>query len=243
MSVGASEESLHGLATTGWLFETQQPRPGFPPATGWNYWKLFDFSRVEWHALSAGVENYFLLLGIGTLVLAVFLQATAGLLRVPSIDLDYEIRLHGYSNIVAAAFGSLSGTLVCQGSRNLTPHFTKGSQVYANTKFHSQAGGGPSDAFVVALCTAVLFFVAPRLLPYFPTTLAAVMVLFLGMQLIIEAVWDSGKELMWNEWVIAMGTLLACSSLGFAPGIGIGLGIVAVLSFCLRLDHEVSART
>jgi SulP family sulfate permease len=109
--VGTSERSLESLAAAGWLFEAQKPKIR-SSSTGWNYWTLFDFSKIEWHALSAGVENYFLLLGIGTLVLAVFLQATAGLLCVPGIDLNYEMRLHGYSNVVAAMFGTLSGSLV-----------------------------------------------------------------------------------------------------------------------------------
>jgi MFS superfamily sulfate permease-like transporter len=92
----------------------------------------------------------------------------------------------------------------------------------------------------VAICTIVLFFAAPRLLSYFPTVLAAVMVLFLGTQLLMEAVWESSKELMWNEWATAVATLIACNFLGFAPGVGIGLGTVAVVGFCLRLAESVS---
>lgn len=108
----ASSEGLRELRSSGWLFDVQTPM-GSSRAGGWNYWELFDFSQIQWSALSASIDNVLLLLGIGVLVLTVFLRATAELLRVPGIDIDHEIRLHGYANILAALTGACAGAVVC----------------------------------------------------------------------------------------------------------------------------------
>lgn len=53
--------------------------------------------------------------------------------------------------------------------------------------------------------------------------------LFLGIELTLEAVWESTKDLIWSEWLVAMATLLACTFIGFAPGIGVGLAAAVVV--------------
>lgn len=75
----------------------------------------------------------------------------------------------------------------------------------------------------------VLYFVSSYLLRYIPTILASGLVLFLGIELTLEAVWESAKDLIWTEWLVAMATLLACTFMGFAPGIGVGLAAAMVV--------------
>lgn len=58
---------------------------------------------------------------------------------------------------------------------------------------------------------------------YIPTILASGLVLFLGIELTFEAAWESAKDLIWSEWLVVMATLLSCTFLGFAPGVGVGL--------------------
>ncbi|KAF9237004.1 hypothetical protein BU15DRAFT_63510 [Melanogaster broomeanus] len=97
--------------------------------------------------------------------------------------------------------------------------------------------------------TIVLFFVSSLILPYVPTILASTLVLFLGIELMTEALWESIKSLLWCEYVVVLGTLLACTFVGFAPGFGIGLGLAVVMHFawCVidsmpRIQHFVNLR-
>ena len=82
---------------------------------------------------------------------------------------------------------------------------------------------------IVTALTVVLFFVSSRILPYVPTILASTLVLFLGIELLIEALWESTKTLLWCEWAVVMGTLVACTFVGFAPGFGIGIALAMIM--------------
>jgi MFS superfamily sulfate permease-like transporter len=104
-------------------------------------------------------------------------------------------------------------------------------KVYSSTLFFFRAGGKRLEAALVTLVTLGFFFASSYVLPYIPTIQASALVLFFGIELVIEALWDSSDSLLLCEWVVVAGTTLACSFLGFAPGIGIGLVTVAIVSF------------
>lgn len=71
----------------------------------------------------------------------------------------------------------------------------------------------------------MLFFASSQLLPYIPTVMAATIVLFFGVELLIAAVHDSMRILLWSEWLTVVGTIFACTYLGFASGLAVGLAI------------------
>lgn len=71
--------------------------------------------------------------------------------------------------------------------------------------------------------TAVLYVVSSKLIRYIPTILASGLVLFLGIELTLEAVWESAKYFVWSEWLVVMATLFACTFVGFAQGVGVGI--------------------
>jgi hypothetical protein len=95
--------------------------------------------------------------------------------------------------------------------------------------FFTRAGGGRYEAGAVILLTFVLFVVSSYLLLYIPTILASGLVLFLGIELTLEAVLESTKDLIWTEWLVVMATLLSCTFLGFAPGVGVGIAAAIVV--------------
>ncbi len=70
--------------------------------------------------------------------------------------------------------------------------------------------------------------------------LASALVLFLGIELLLEAVWKSAKTLLWLEWSIVVGTLMACTFLGFAEGFGVGIGAAIVVYFVYGVVDSVS---
>lgn len=64
-----------------------------------------------------------------------------------------------------------------------------------------------------------------------PTVLAAALVMYIGLELVIESLWQPTSVMAWNEWITVAGTALGCTILGFAHGIGIGLAVAVFLSF------------
>ncbi|CAJ2510304.1 Uu.00g050070.m01.CDS01 [Anthostomella pinea] len=204
---------LHGLAASGWLFSTGESLGGGKTnlADALNYWSLFDFRLVEISALGHAVTNFVLLVVIGVLNLPVYVPALALALDVP-YSMNHELIGQGAANILAGAVGSLPNILQLSYS-----------------VFFTRAGGRRIEAGVVILLTLVLFFVSSYLLLYIPTILASGLVLFLGIELTLEAVWESAKDLIWTEWLVVMATLLACAFVGFAPGVGVGIAAAVVV--------------
>lgn len=106
--------------------------------------------------------------------------------------------------------------------------------------FFTRAGGGRLEAGIVTVLTFVLFLVASLLLPYVPTVLASALVLFLGIELTLEAVWESAKTMLHAEFFVVIATLIACTFLGFAPGFGVGIAAAAVVYMIWGVVDSVS---
>ena len=81
---------------------------------------------------------------------------------------------------------------------------------------------------MVTILTFVFFLVSSLVIPYVPTVLASTLVLFLGIELTYEAVWESAKTLQCTEWLVVMTTIIASTFLGFAIGFGVGIGAAIV---------------
>lgn len=71
--------------------------------------------------------------------------------------------------------------------------------------------------------------------------IASILVFFLGIELTLDALWDSSRNLMWSEWTTVLGTLCACNFIGFAPGSRIGLAIALVFQAVWSIVEAVSA--
>jgi hypothetical protein len=104
--------SMQRLASAGWLFASEQVATQATSAREWDYWALFDFHKVEWRALSAGVRDILLLVLIGALSLPIFASAAALEWGEPDHSMNHEFVGHGISNTVAGTMGALPNLLV-----------------------------------------------------------------------------------------------------------------------------------
>jgi MFS superfamily sulfate permease-like transporter len=87
-----------------------------------------------------------------------------------------------------------------------------------------------------------IFFASSHILPYVPTITASTLTFFIGMDLLLKALWDSSSCLIWDEWITVVATTLACSVIGFAPGIGIGVALVVCFQFLRTAIQTVSRK-
>ncbi|KAI5305011.1 hypothetical protein KEM56_005505 [Ascosphaera pollenicola] len=213
----ANSAGMDDLAAKGWLFTVDaatKNQSGLGNA--WNYFKLFDFSMVEWSAMKAGIGNIVLLVLITVLNLPIYIPAMGLLLKQPGfINMNWELLGHGISNILSGLVGSLPNLIVLSSSRLFT-----------------FAGGGRPEGLATTFLTLVTFFCSGRLLRVLPTIMAAVLVCYCALELMIEALWCTAHELLWTEWLIAVGTMLACTFIGFLQGFALGMAS-AVIMYCL----------
>ncbi|KAJ7096991.1 sulfate transporter family-domain-containing protein [Mycena crocata] len=200
------------LTATGWLFTVESASPSSAAIiAGWNYWTLFDFRLVEWSSLKSAIQNIILLVVIGVLNLPIYVPTLAFTLDV-SYDMNHELLGQGVANILAGITGTVPNILQ-----------------YSYSVYVTRAKGGRFELWLVMALTVALFFTASLLLPYVPTILASALVLFIGIELFLEAMWEASKTLTGMEYAVVVGTLAGCTFLGFAEGFGIGIGAATVV--------------
>jgi MFS superfamily sulfate permease-like transporter len=226
------------LVRNGWLFRVDlsaSEQSGI--GTGWIYWREFDFPKVEWWAIKSATTNMALLVVIGVLNLPIFVPALAYKLNVP-YDMDHEFLGQGVANLLAGLAGTVPNILVSLWSM-LPPQQSLIFliQQYSYSVFITEANGGRFEMGLVTLLTLVLFFTSSLLLPYVPTALASSLVLFLGMELGLEALWEAAITLPRLDWGICMATLIACTFIGFAEGFIVGI-LVAAFIHCVYGSAE-----
>lgn len=106
----AGAADMATLVKSGWLFEIHDSvnqQGGVP----WDYWTLFDFSKIEHNALKSATTNIVLVVVIGVLNLPVYLPALGLALQKP-VNMDYEFIGQGAANVLAGMAGTVPNVLV-----------------------------------------------------------------------------------------------------------------------------------
>lgn len=102
------------LAELGWLFTVEKDVTSTTThRQAWNYWASFNFSRIEWSAMTAGIQDIILLVVIGVLNLPIYIPTMALSLDVATYDMNHELLGHGISNFLAGAIGTVPNLVVC----------------------------------------------------------------------------------------------------------------------------------
>lgn len=104
--------STQRLASAGWLFTSEHSHAQATAAAEWDYWALFNFNKVEWRALSAGMRDILLLVLIGVLSLPIFASKAALKWGGSDHSMNHEFVGHGISNAIAGAIGTLPNLFV-----------------------------------------------------------------------------------------------------------------------------------
>ncbi|KAI0026232.1 hypothetical protein F4780DRAFT_785414 [Xylariomycetidae sp. FL0641] len=220
---------LAGLQAHGWLFRgngagsQEQRLADVVRAAG--YWRQFDFGRVRWDAIRGAAPAIAVLVLVGLLNLPIAAAALAASMPATALDVDRELLGSGAGNLLAGTVGALPNLIV-----------------FSYTKLFSDAKGGRREAFLVALLTASLIVVAPLVLPYTPTIAAAVVVCYVGLEMVVTPMLTTLTTLPWPEYAVVLGTFIASMKLGLAPGIAVGGGLALVVHAAYNVVDS-SART
>lgn len=138
-------------------------------------------------------------------------------------DLDKELKLHGYSNILSGCFGSIQNYLV-----------------YANTLFFIRSGGDRRLAgYLLAAATFGVMMIGPSLIAFIPVMMVGTLIFDLGFELLLEAIWLPRKKLKIAEYLTVIVIVLVMGMYDFVVGIGVGI-LMAFISLIIQTS-QVSA--
>jgi SulP family sulfate permease len=206
----ASGTSLDDARLSGWLIHTAATGDLSQIVT------VEAFARADWGPIigQAGEIGTVVVLSIIGLLLN---SSAVGLAAEQELDLDRELNVAGAANIV----GGLIGGMVGFTSINL-------SKLVLNIGVRGRLVG-----VLCALgCAAILVF-GTELITYFPKPLLGGLLLFIGIDFLIEWVYKSARELPRTDLVIVLIILVVAGFVDFFPGIMVGV-ILAFVIFVIR---------
>jgi len=140
-------------------------------------------------------------------------------------DLNHELKLHGYSNFLSGAMGSIQNYLV-----------------YANTLFFMRSGGDSRLAgFELAALTFAVMVMGPSLIGFIPVMMVGVLIFDLGFELLLEAVWQPRKKLKKLEYMTVIVIVLVMGIYDFVVGIGVGI-LLAFIALIFQTSRVSAVR-
>lgn len=209
---------LDTLRQDGWIFEG--PAADEP---WWYFYTLYDFSAVRWDAVAQTIPAMFALTFFGILHVPINVPALAISTGEDNVDLNHELKLHGYSNFLSGLCGSIQNYLV-----------------YANTVFFMRSGADSRLAgFELAALTSVVMMMGPKLIGYIPISMVGCLIFDLGFELLLEALWSPRKKLKRLEYLTVVAIVLIMGIYDFVIGIGVGI-LMAFVSMIFQ-TAQVSA--
>ncbi|KAK3996878.1 sulfate transporter family-domain-containing protein [Cladorrhinum sp. PSN332] len=208
------------LRSGGWVFEG--PPAGEP---WWYFWTLYKFHLVEWGAIAQCVPAMFALTFFGILHVPINVPALALNVGEDHADLDHELKLHGYSNVISGCAGSIQNYLV-----------------YANSLFFMRSGGDSRLAGIeLAALTFGVMMIGPSLIGFIPIMMVGVLIFDLGFELLLEAVWLPRKKLKLLEYLTVIAIVLIMGMYDFVVGIGVGI-LLAFISLIVQASRVPAIR-
>jgi SulP family sulfate permease len=235
--------ALHLLDTDhlrdgGWIFE------GPPAGEPWWYFytlyskcwcytqnadsgadKITELNQVHWGAIAQCIPAMLALTFFGILHVPINVPALALNTGEDHANLDHELKLHGYSNFLSGAAGSIQNYLV-----------------YSNSLFFMRSGGNTRLAGVLlAVFTFLVMLIGPSLIGYIPVMMVGVLIFDLGFELLLEAVWQPRKKLKSVEYFTVMAIVLVMGTYDFVVGIGVGI-LLAFMSLTFQTSRVSAIR-
>lgn len=212
------------LSAQGWLLG---PFPNQP------LWHPFSFSKLamaDWTVIFGQAGNIITVLTVSSI--ALLLNASAFELETKQdVDLNKELCLAGFGNLLSS----------------LSPGFVGFRQLCLTVlNFRMRAQSRVVGLTGVGIIALTLFFGAP-VVSYFPKAIMGGVLMYLGLSFLVEWAYDTWFTLPAIDCIIIWLVLLVIATVGFMPGIAVGL-VAAVVMFVVsysRLEvvrHELTGK-
>ncbi|MBN8989307.1 MAG: SLC26A/SulP transporter family protein [Rhizobiales bacterium] len=201
--------TVAGAQASGWTF---QPPPDVSFLLPWS---AANIAQYPWHALPDL---------LGNLVAVIFVAASSTLFNTAGIEvaahreanLERELNVAGFANILSGAFGGYPGCISV--SRTIL-NFNSG-------------GTGRLSGLTVAAVSALMLAVAPVLLGYMPKFVLGGLLLYLGADQLHKWTIESWRRLTRTEYVSLLAIIVIILQWGFVAGVLIGV-VIGCATFAL----------
>ena len=215
---GIAGYSVADLQASGWLLGP------FPDAGIWEMLSWDYFERANMALITEAAPDLAALILLCTLNL--LLGATAMEVAVKrDVDLNKELKSSGLANMLSALFGGITGSHSIE-----DPIIAK----------EMGSTGRLLGLIVAAVCVLALVFGA-SLFSYIPKFLLGGFVLFFGILLLVEWLYDGWSKLPKTDYLVIVLCLLVSINFGYLEGIGFGI-VAGIVIFVVEYSHIEAIR-
>ncbi|WWC70385.1 uncharacterized protein I206_104335 [Kwoniella pini CBS 10737] len=212
---------IEHLRETGWVFDV-----GKNTQSWWKFYTYFDFRKTHWGAFWAAMPTQLALVFFGILHVPLNVPALGVSLAEDNVKLDRELIAHGFSNFAAGLIGTVPNYLT-----------------YVNTVLFYRVGGGSRlSGLMLAAATTAIMMIGPSVIAALPVMVVGALIFVLGIDLVIEAVWDTRNRVnKWEYitiWVITIGMTIFDFVIGLLLGV-----ILACIFFVVQSSRRRAIRT
>lgn len=214
--------SLAALSTEGWLLGP------FPQGGLWQPIPFSYLAKVHWSAIG-GQAIHLATIPLMSAVALLLNSTGLELATKRDMDLNHELKITGFANIVVGLTGGVAGYLTL-GSSSI------------NYKLRAM---NRSAAFIsTAVCLIALLFGASAL-SLFPKSILGGLLLYLGISLLKDWVYTAWFSLPTLDYLVVILILLVTVFLGLLEAVGVGV-VTAVILFVINysriniIRHELS---
>lgn len=213
-----SNISIHELSNNGWLLGP------FPDRTLIQPLSISKIALVDWGVISAQGANITTVLIVSSI--ALLLNASAFELETKQdVNLNKELRLAGIANLISSASPGFVGFR--QFALSVLNH---------RMEAHSRLVG------IIGVCVVALtlFFGAP-IISYFPKPVLSGLLMYLGLTFLVEWGLKTWFTLPRIDFAIIWLVLIAIATVGFMPGVVVGL-VAALIMFAISYSRTEVVR-
>jgi SulP family sulfate permease len=198
--------TLDEAGSRGWLLGP------FPQEKLWKFISFSDFGNVQWNIIWGQLVNLGIIALVSTFSLLLNISGLE-LITHRDIDLNHELKVAGFANIISGFVGSPP-------SYHTLSYSALGERMGAKTR--------SVGLFAAALCGLVLIL-GTSLLSYFPKPVLGGLLIFLGASFLVEWLYDGWFRLSKIDYALVVIILFSVCTIGFMEGVGVGIIIAVVL--------------
>ncbi|KAF7986828.1 hypothetical protein HWV62_12524 [Athelia sp. TMB] len=219
--VAAAGLDLDTLRKTGWLFNM-----GDSGDEKWyDFYSYYDIGLIHGSAIWATIPTQLALLFFNILHPPLNVPALAVSLN-EDVDTNKELVAHGYSNFVSGCLGTVPNYLV-----------------YVNTLLFYRVGGTTRIAgFLLAVATAILLLIGTGPIAYIPVMVVGALIFVLGIDLVIEALWDTRHRVSRSEYMTIFSIVVVMTIWDFVIGVLFGI-VISCFFFVVQNSQRRSVRS
>jgi SulP family sulfate permease len=213
MALHVAGYSWGGARAAGWLLDLSSGAALPGP------WLLKSMPKVDMAALLWAGGGYVALVAVTAMTLLLSLLAIEVQTRL-DVDLDRELRLNGFANILVGLCGGMTGTL--SASRTLF-------------NYRSGARGRASGVIAGVVCLLTLAF-GTKALGFVPVAILGALLLQLGAELLVEWLVKGWHTMQRADYIQMVVIFLVIVRWDFVAGVALGI-VAACLTFAINTSR------